>query len=128
MKMKKSHVVPLSKQVIELLKELYYDTGDGKYIFPSPFSASRPISDMGLLNALRRCGYGKQEMCIHGFRSMASTILNEQGYRPDIIEEQLGHGEKNAVRAAYNRAQYLDERRKMIQDWANYLDHLKQIS
>jgi integrase len=80
---------------------------------------------VGLLNALRRMGYGKDKMTIHGFRSMASTLLNEQGYRPDVIEAQLAHGEKDAIRGAYNRAEYLVERRKMMDEWANYLDDLR---
>ena len=125
MKMKKPHTVPLARQVITLLEELRPVTGTGRYLFPSLHSASRPISDMGLLNALRRMGYGKEEMTIHGFRAMASTLLNEQGYRVDVIEAQLAHGERNAIRAAYNHAEYFPERRKMMQEWANYLDGLR---
>ena len=125
MKMKRPHTVPLARQVITLLNDLHSLTGTGRYLFPSLFSASRPISDMGLLNALRRMGYAKGVMTIHGFRSMASTLLNEQGYRADVIEAQLAHGEKNAIRAAYNHAEYLPERRQMMQEWADYLDELK---
>ena len=125
MKMKRPHTVPLARQVITLLNDLHSLTGNGRYLFPSLFSASRPISDMGLLNALRRMGYAKGVMTIHGFRSMASTLLNEQGYRADVIEAQLAHGEKNAIRAAYNHAEYLPERRRMMQEWADYLDGLK---
>ena len=125
MKMKRPHTVPLAHQVITLLNDLHSLTGSGRYLFPSLFSASRPISDMGLLNALRRMGYAKGVMTIHGFRSMASTILNEQGYRADVIEAQLAHGEKNAIRAAYNHAEYLPERRQMMQEWADYLDELQ---
>lgn len=124
MKMKRAHTVPLARQVITLLNDLHSLTGNGRYLFPSLFSASRPISDMGLLNALRRMGYAKGVMTIHGFRSMASTLLNEQGYRADVIEAQLAHGEKNAIRAAYNHAEYLPERRQMMQEWADYLDEL----
>ena len=124
MKMKRPHTVPLARQVITLLNDLHSLTGNGRYLFPSLFSASRPISDMGLLNALRRMGYAKGVMTIHGFRSMASTLLNEQGYRADVIEAQLSHGEKNAIRAAYNHAEYLAERRQMMQEWADYLDKL----
>jgi integrase len=125
MKIRRPHVVPLSLQVVNLLKELTKITGKGRYIFQSSFSASRYISDMGLLNALRRMGYDQQTMTIHGFRTVASTILNEQGYRPDVIEAQLSHGEKNAIRGAYNRAEYLPERRRMMQEWADYLDSLR---
>ena len=80
---------------------------------------------MALLNALRRMGYEKGKMTIHGFRSMASTLLNEQGYNRDWIERQLAHGERNSVRAAYNYAEYLPERRRMMQEYADYLDTLK---
>ena len=125
MKMKRPHTVPLARQVISLLNDLRNTTGSGRFLFPSLFNASRPISDMGLLNALRRMGYAKGVMTIHGFRSMASTLLNEQGYRADVIEAQLAHGEKNAIRAAYNHAEYLPERRQMMQEWANYLDSLR---
>ena len=78
-----------------------------------------------MLNALRRMGYAKHEMCTHGFRSVASTLLNELGYNRDWIERQLAHGERNDVRAAYNYAEYLPERRRMMQEWADYLDKLK---
>ena len=125
MKMKKAHTVPLARQVLALLEELRPVTGGGRYLFPSLHSASRPISDMGLLNALRRMGYGKEEMTIHGFRAMASTLLNEQGYRADVIEAQLAHGEKNAIRKAYNHAEYMPERRQLMQEWSDYLDELR---
>ena len=126
--MKRPHTVPLARQVISLLNDLRNTAGNGRFLFPSLFSASRPISDMGLLNALRRMGYAKGVMTIHGFRSMASTLLNEQGYRADVIEAQLAHGEKNAIRAAYNHAEYLHDRRKMMQAWGDYLDELRAKS
>ena len=126
MKMKRPHTVPLARQVIRLLEAIGEFTGGGRYIFPSTHSASRCISDVGLLNALRRQGYGKDTMTIHGFRSMASTLLNEHGYRPDVIEAQLAHGERNAIRGAYNRAEYLPERREMMQRYADYLDGLRE--
>jgi len=125
MKMRRPHVVPLARQVVKLFAELKLITGAGRYIFPSPFSAGRCISDVGILNALRRMGYNKGKMTIHGFRTMASTLLNELKYRPDVIEAQLSHGEKNAIRDAYNRAEYLQERRQMMEEWANYLDRLR---
>jgi integrase len=125
MKMKRPHTVPLARQVVKLLKEIGEFTGGGRYVFPSTFSASRWVSDVGLLNALRRMGYSREEITVHGFRSMASTLLNELGYRPDVIEAQLAHGEKNAIRGAYNRAEYLPERRRMMQEWADYLDGLR---
>ena len=93
-------------------------------MFPSTTSRERPISENTVVYALARMGY-KGRMTGHGFRSVASTLLNEQGFRSDLIERQLAHAEKNAVRAAYNRAEYLTERVKMMQDWADYLDKIK---
>jgi integrase len=128
MKMRRPHTVPLAPQVVKLFRSMREFSGPAGLVFPSTFSATRCISDMGLLNALRRMGYGKEVMTIHGFRGMASTLLNEQGYRPDVIEAQLAHGEKNAVRAAYNHAEYLPERKAMMQEWADYLDNLRESS
>ncbi|WP_295639350.1 integrase arm-type DNA-binding domain-containing protein [uncultured Mailhella sp.] len=128
MKKRREHIVPLAHQVVTLFKNLQKFSGDGEYVFPSPQSKSQCISDVGLLNGLRRLGYGREEMCIHGFRAMASTLLNEQQYNPDVIEAQLAHVEKNNSRRPYNRAQYLDERRKMMQEWADYLDELREKS
>ena len=125
MKMKQMHIVPLAKQAMAILEELHAYSGSGKYLFPSIRTETRPLSDATLLNALRRMGYAKDEMCTHGFRSIASTLLNELGYNRDWIERQLAHGERNDVRAAYNYAEYLPERRKMMQEWADYLTSLK---
>ena len=125
MKRPREHLVPLATQVVEMLSEYKDLCGSEDLVFPSPFSRTQHISDMGLLNGLRRLGYGRDEMCIHGFRSMASTRLNEMGYRSDLIEMQLAHVQGNSVRAAYNRALYLDERREMMQRWADYLDELR---
>lgn len=125
MKMRQQHIVPLSIQAVSLLNELHKLSGSGKYLFPSANTITRPISDMAMLTALRRMGYEKDELCVHGFRSMASTLLNEQGYNRDWIERQLAHGERNGVRAAYNYAEYLPERRKMMQEWSDYLDGLR---
>ncbi len=126
MKMRVMHIVPLSKQAIEILQELKALTGNGKYLFPGVRSINRPMSENTVLGALRRLGYTSNEMTGHGFRSMASTLLNEQGWKPDGIERQLAHGERNKVRAAYNYAEYLPERKKMMQHWADYLDKLKK--
>ena len=125
MKMKTVHVVPLARQVVELFKELQRWTGDSEFIFPSSHSRNKAITDNGLLLALRRMGYTKEEMTVHGFRSIASTLLNEAGYRWDVVEAALAHAERNAVRAAYNRTDYLEERRAMMQQWADYLDALR---
>lgn len=125
MKMRRPHVVPLSRQVVKLLRSMQDHSGAYALVFPSATSSTRCVSDMGLLNALRRMGYGKEQMTVHGFRTTASTLLNEQGYNRDWIEAQLAHAEKNAIRDAYNRAEYLPERRKMMQEWADYLDSLR---
>ena len=125
MKMRRPHIVPLSTQVVAILRELQPWTGTGKYLFPSVRTEARPLSDATMLNALRRMGYQKDEMSVHGFRSIASTLLNELGYNRDWIERQLAHGERNEVRAAYNYAEYLPERRRMMQEWSDYLDRLR---
>lgn len=125
MKMRRPHVVPLARQVVKLLRSMQDHSGAYALVFPSATSSTRCVSDMGLLNALRRMGYGKEQMTVHGFRTTASTLLNEQGYNRDWIEAQLAHAEKNAIRDAYNRAEYLSERRKMMQAWADYLDSLR---
>lgn len=124
MKMKVMHIVPLSRQAVVILKELQPLTGNGKYLFPSNRTKTRPMSDNTLNGALRRLGFTKDEMTAHGFRSMASTLLNEQGWNSDAIERQLAHSEKNGVRAAYNYAEYLPERKKMMQAWGDYLESL----
>lgn len=124
MKMRVTHIVPLSTQAIAILREIQSLTGDGKYVFPSLRTHTRPMSNNAVLGALRRLGYAKDEMTGHGFRSMASTLLNEQGWNRDAIERQLAHAERNNIRAAYNYAEYLPERRKMMQHWADYLNSL----
>lgn len=125
MKMREKHIVPLSQQALDVLQELHPLTGGGNYVFPGARSASRPMSENAVLAALRRMGYDKGEMTGHGFRSMASTILHEQGWLSDVVERQLAHGDRNKVRASYNFAQHLDKRREMMQAWANYLDTLR---
>ena len=124
MKMRTAHIVPLSTQAIAIFREVQALTGHAKYVFPSIRSPNRPMSNNAVLAALRRLGYTKDEMTGHGFRSMASTLLNEQGWNRDAIERQLAHSERNNIRAAYNYAEYLPERRKMMQHWADYLDQL----
>ena len=127
MKMGEQHIVPLSRQAVAILRELQILTGGGRYVFPSLLSADRPMSDNTINAALRRLGYASDEQTGHGFRSMASTLLNEQGFPPDIIELQLAHTERNKVRAAYNKAQRLEERRRMMQAWADYLEGLRLV-
>ena len=125
MKMRRTHIVPLSRQALTILRELKKFSGDGNYLFPSTRTETRPISDATMLNALRRMGYQKHEMSVHGFRSIASTLLNELGYNRDWIERQLAHGDSNGVRAAYNYAEYLPERKRMMQEWSDFLDGLR---
>jgi integrase len=125
MKMREEHLVPLSQQSLQILHELYALTGSGRLLLPSPRSRQRPLSENTINAALTYMGIGKEEMLGHGFRAMASTLLNEMGWSPDVIEKQLAHAERNTVRAAYNRAMYLDERRKMMQAWGDYLDSLR---
>ena len=123
--MKRDHIVPLSDQAIQILEEIKPLTGNGRYVFPSVLTTGRPMSDNTINSALRRLGYSKDEMTGHGFRSMASTVLNENSWTPDAIERQLAHVEGNSVRAAYNYAEHLEERRRMMQWWADYLDELR---
>ncbi|NII75200.1 integrase [Dyella sp. SG562] len=126
MKMKAAHLVPLSKEAVAILRELHGLTGHGHYVFPGVRTASRPMSENTVNAALRRLGYANDEMTGHGFRSMAATRLNEMGWNADAIERQLAHAESNKVRGAYTHAaQYLDERKRMMQAWADYLAGLR---
>ena len=129
MKMRVAHEVPLPRQVVELFKELRAKSYNEVLCFPSPHSAAQCISDMALLNALRRMGFTKEEMTIHGFRGTFSTLMNEMkldwGFDPDVIETQLAHKDTNTVRGAYNHATYMQKRREMMQKWADYLDSVK---
>lgn len=120
------HIVPLSTQAVEILVAIKPLTGNGQYVFPSSRGDGRPMSDNTIRTALKALGYDSNVMKAHGFRTTASTLLNEQGWSPDAIERQLAHAPRDQVRAAYNRAQYLDERRRMMQAWADYLDVLKK--
>jgi integrase len=128
MKMRRPHRVPLARQPLAILRELQELTGNGRWLFPSARTFTRPISENTLNAALRRLGYGSEEMCVHGFRSMASSRLNEMGrWNPDAIERQLAHQEANAVRRAYTHAaEFWTERVQMMQAWADYLDELRE--
>ena len=126
MKMKQSHIVPLCKQAAQILTELKELTGASRYVFPSGRSFARPMSNNAILAALRRMGYDKDTMTGHGFRAMARTILDEVlQVRPDFIEHQLAHAVRDPNGRAYNRTAHLAERRKMMEQWADYLDKLK---
>lgn len=121
-----THLVPLSRQSITILNDLKPLTSDSKYVFPSHRTYLRPMSDNAILSALRRMGFAKDEMSGHGFRAMARTILDEVLHvRPDFIEHQLAHAVRDPNGRAYNRTAHLEERRKMMQTWADYLDGLK---
>lgn len=123
MKMKAEHIVPLSTQAVDILKELQLISGGSRFVFPGRHR-DKPISNNTLLFALYRLGY-KGKMTGHGFRAVASTVLNETGFRPDVVERQLAHCERDEVRGAYNRAEYLPERTKMMQHWADYVDTVR---
>lgn len=123
MKMREPHLVPLSAQAVTLLKKLHPLTGDSDFIFPSLFSRRKPISENTMLHALVRLGY-RGCMTVHGFRTSASTLLNEQGFNPDVIEAALAHV-RGDIRSIYNRAKYLPERTRMYQWWADYCDRLR---
>jgi integrase len=120
MKAREMHVVPLSRQSLELFKQAKKLSSGSKYVFPGLSSHAKPLSDTALNNALLRLGFG--HFSPHGFRRTASTILNELGWRPDVIERQLAHQERNKIRAAYNKATYLEDRTKMMQAWADHVD------
>ncbi len=125
MKMREQHIVPLSRQALEVLRGLEPLTGGDRFVFPSIRTRTRPMSDNTINAALRRLGYDSDQHVGHGFRAMASTLLNEMGWAPDVIERQLAHAPRNKVRAAYNRAQHLQERRRMMQAWADFLEGLR---
>jgi len=126
MKMRAMHLVPLSEQAVAILRELQPLTSHGRYVFPSIRSPRDPMSENTVTAALRRLGYTGNEMTGHGFRGMASTLLHEQGWNTDVIERQLAHAERNRIKAAYNHAEYLPGRRKMMQAWADYQDNLRE--
>lgn len=126
MKMRRPHRVPLSIQSLEILSDLRSVTGAGQYLFPSFYTMRRPMSENTLNQALRRLGYTGEEMTSHGFRAMASTLLNETGkWHPDAIERQLAHVEGNGVRRAYARGEHWEERVRMMQSWSDQLDQMR---
>ena len=126
MKMKAAHIVHLSPQAVAVLDALRPYTGGDALLFPSRLSPDRPFSENTMLFALYRMGYHGQATT-HGFRALASTILNESGFRPDVIERQLAHIERNKVRAAYHRSEYLDDRRRMMEWWGDYLENAGMV-
>jgi len=126
MKMKRRHIVPLSRQVIEIVSILHGLTGNSRYLFPTPRDINRPMSENGVRVALRSLGFTKEQITPHGFRAMFSTIANEHEFNRDVIERQLAHVPDNAIRGAYNHAEYLPQRIKLMQWWADYLDNLSE--
>lgn len=127
MKMRQPHAVPLSRQTLEILESMRALTGRGKYVFPSIRTRSRPISENTVNAALRRMGYTKDQMTAHGFRTSASSLLNESGkWNPDAIERALAHMIPGSVRRIYNQSAYWSERVEMAQWWSNYLDQLRE--
>ena len=123
MKMGALHIVPLSTQAASILRQVHEITRHLKYVFPSVSSSTKSMAKNTILVALRSMGYAPNEMTAHGFRHMASTLLNEQGFNADVIERQLAH-KASGVRAVYNGAEYMPERRRMMQHWADYLGGL----
>ncbi|MBQ7154915.1 MAG: site-specific integrase, partial [Synergistaceae bacterium] len=126
MKMKRRHIVPLSTQVKALIEELRPITGKGRWLFPTPRNNGHCMSENGVRVALRTIGFTKEQITPHGFRAMFSTIANEHGINRDVIERQLAHVEGNSVREAYNHAEYMPERIRLMQWWADYLDSLAE--
>lgn len=126
-KTRQPHIVPLATQAIEILENLHKLTGQGRYLFPSARTTDRPMSNNTVNSALRRMGFDKTEMTGHGFRAMARTILDEVlQVRPDFIEHQLAHAVKDPLGRAYNRTSHIEERKRMMQKWADYLEGLKE--
>lgn len=124
MKMRQEHRVPLSSQALELLQSMQTHSGGRELVFPSPFYPSKPLSENTFNSAMARMGY-KNLATAHGFRALFSTVANETGWRPDVIERQLAHKERNEVRAAYHRSTYMPERTHLLQWWADYLEGCK---
>ena len=121
------HIVPLAPQAVSILRELHALTGDGRYVFPSLLTGERCMSENTVRGALRRMGYSNDDMTAHGFRAMARTMIAERlGIAPEVIEAQLAHAVGDALGRAYNRTQFLDQRRDMMTKWADYLDQLRR--
>ena len=126
-KMRRVHDIPLSRQALAVLEDIWSLSDLGELIFPSLRTHTRSLSDNAFNSALRRMGFAKDEMTAHGFRASASTMLNENGFNPDVIEAALGHQNENEMRRAYNRASHWKERVEMMQKWANMLDASRQL-
>lgn len=123
----KPHLVPLARQAVDILRAVHLLTGAGRYVFPGARDLKRPMSAGTINAALRRLDFGNDEHVGHGFRAMARTMLAERipGIDPELVEAQLGHGKSGPLGSAYDRAEYLEQRRQMMQTWADYLDTLR---
>jgi len=128
MKMRRPHDIPLSRQALAVLRDIWGASENDALVFPSIRSTRKPLSENAMHSALRRMGYTKEEVCAHGFRTSASTILNERGHDRDVIEVALAHQDENETRAAYNRARYWPQRVTLLQDWADLLDEFRTLS
>ena len=126
MKGRKMHIVPLSSQAVSIFRELHPLTGRSTWVFPGVRTNGEPMSENTINAALRRLGYDRSKLTAHGFRGMASTMLHEHGWPSDVIERQLSHIERDEVKAAYNHAEHLPARRRMMQEWADHLDELRK--
>jgi integrase len=127
-KMRRPHDVPLSSQALAIIRDIWALSEGRELVLPSIRSPLKALSENAMNSALRRMGYTKDEMVAHGFRSSASTILNERGFDRDVIETALAHQDEDAVRAVYNRAKYWPQRIKLLQDWADLLDQFRAQS
>ena len=125
--MRRPHDVPLSRQALAILHDIWPLSDNGDLVLPSIRSLQKPLSENAMNSALRRMGFGKDEMTAHGFRSAASTVLNERGFDPNVIEAALAHQDENSVRRAYNRATYWPERIKLLRQWADLLDEFRKL-
>ena len=126
-KTRKPHDVPLSRQALDVLKEVWPLSEGGDLVFPAITSLKKPLSENAFNASLRRLGFGRDEMSPHGFRATASTFLNEREFNPDVIEAALAHQHQNAVRRVYNRAGYWKERVALMQSWADLLDEFREL-
>jgi len=126
MKMRREHIIPLSDQAMSIVKENWPEIESVELLFPSLISNRKWLSENAFNSSLRRMGYQKEEVTAHGFRATASTILNTRGYEPDVIEAALAHQDKNVIRRTYNRATYLDQRVKLMQEWADLMDSFRE--
>ena len=126
--MRREHIIPLSDQAMSIVKDNWPEIEGVELLFPSLISNRKWLSENAFNSSLRRMGYQKEEVTAHGFRATASTILNTRGYEPDVIEAALAHQDKNVIRRTYNRTTYLDQRARLMQDWADLVDEFRKTA